>query len=150
MLVKFSKGFTLIEILITLAIIAILVAVASPSFINIIKRDRLVTNTNHLHNTFKYARSEAIKREQVVSISTAGSKWSVTTVVDGELVELKVFNIEHESIAINLDDVEISSIGVLTAKREYLVEDGDNATADYTLCILQSGQSWIVEKPALC
>jgi len=150
MLVKSDKGFTLIEILVTLAIISILVVVASPSFINIIKRDRLVTNANHLHNTFKYARSEAIKREQDVNIVATGSQWSVTTDVNGETVELKAFEVEHDSISINLDDVTVTSNGLLAAKREYLVEDGDSTTTDFTLCILQSGQSWIVEEPEPC
>jgi len=150
MLVKFDKGFTLVEILITLAIVSILAVVASPSFISIIKRDRLVTNANHLHNTFKYARSEAIKREQDVNIVATGLQWSVTTDVNGETVELKVFEAEHDSISINLDDVNITSNGLIAAKREYLVEDGDSSTTDFTLCILQSGQSWTVEEPESC
>ena len=150
MLVTLNKGFTLVEILVTLAIVSILVVIASPSFISVIKRDRLVTNANHLHNTFKYARSEAIKREQDVNIITTGAQWSVTTEANGEIVELKAFNIEHDSISINLDDVNITSNGVLAAKREYLITDADPSTIDLTLCILQSGQSWTVKEPELC
>ena len=56
-----SSGFTLIELMITIAILAILMAVAIPSFQAMIASTRLTSAKNDLLSTLARARSEAIK-----------------------------------------------------------------------------------------
>ena len=67
------KGFTLIEMMITLVIAAILMTVAVPSFINFISSNRLVTDTNNLISFTHLAKAEAIKRNAPVSICGGNS-----------------------------------------------------------------------------
>lgn len=55
-------GFTLIELMVTLAITAIIVTQAVPSFDTMIKNNRLVSQTNSLVGDINLARSEAVKR----------------------------------------------------------------------------------------
>lgn len=55
-------GFTLVELMITIAVAAILLMIAVPSFNNIINSNRLVTATNAMVNALNSARMEAIKR----------------------------------------------------------------------------------------
>lgn len=150
MLVKKSIGFTLLEVLITMTIIGILTAVAAPSFITFIKRDRLVTNSNQLHSVFKFARSEAIKRDQSVSLKTSNKQWLVKTVINSTQITLNIFEITHNSISVDLKNISISSTGELGQMYQILVSDKDSTTGDFTLCILQSGQSWLVEAPETC
>ncbi len=57
-----NSGFTLIELIVTLTIAAILLALAAPSMTSFIRRDRLVTQGNELVADLSLARSEAIKR----------------------------------------------------------------------------------------
>ena len=150
MLVKKSLGFTLLEVLITMTIIGILTAVAAPSFITFIKRDRLVTNSNQLHSVFKFARSEAIKRDQSVSIKTLNKQWLVKTAINSTQTTLNIFETTHSSISVDLKNINISSTGELGQMYQILVSDNDRTTVDFTLCILQSGQSWLVEAPETC
>lgn len=55
-------GFTLIELIVTMSIAAILLTVAVPSFQTTIANNRLATQTNSLVTAVNIARSEAVKR----------------------------------------------------------------------------------------
>jgi type IV fimbrial biogenesis protein FimT len=63
-----QKGFTLLELMVTLFIASILFAVAIPSFKSMSARNRLVTYTNDLIASVNLARSEAVRRGMPVSI----------------------------------------------------------------------------------
>lgn len=87
-------GFTLIELIITLAVAAILLGLAAPSFTDIIKDSRLIAQTNEFTASLNLGRSEAIKRALPVTIcksnnqSSCGGNWQdgwlVFEDVDGE------------------------------------------------------------------
>ncbi len=55
------EGFTLTELIIAIAMVAILLALALPSFQSTIRSNRLATSTNQLTSAFGLARSEAIR-----------------------------------------------------------------------------------------
>jgi type IV fimbrial biogenesis protein FimT len=63
-----NSGFTLIELIVTLVIAAILLSLAAPSMTSFIRRDRLVTQANELVADLSLTRSEAIKRGFPVTI----------------------------------------------------------------------------------
>ena len=65
---KKKSGFTLLELLITVALISILAAFAIPSMRSFSQNDRLTTNINTMIGHLAYARSEAVKRHAQVSI----------------------------------------------------------------------------------
>jgi len=71
-----ARGFTLIELLITISIVAILLGVGLPSFVNFIDNNRVTSQANDLVYSFHMARSEAVKRgSEVRVVSIAGSDW---------------------------------------------------------------------------
>jgi len=57
-----ASGFTLIEAMVTVAILAILAAIAGPSFQPLIEKWRVQQAVSNMESTLYYARSEAIKR----------------------------------------------------------------------------------------
>lgn len=70
-----TYGFTLIELAVTITIVGILVAIATPYLGSFISSTRLTTQANELLTDLNTARSEAVKRAAHVGVcaSTGGS-----------------------------------------------------------------------------
>jgi len=69
-------GFTLIELIIVIAIVAILVAVGVPSMREWIANQKVRGSANDLLFDLTYARSEAIKRNANVEVVRNGADWT--------------------------------------------------------------------------
>ncbi len=83
-----SKGFTLLELIVTLTVMSILVGLAIPFFGETIKSQRIATQRDRLFNTFVYARSEAVKLGKRVTVCTSsdgatcsGGAWNTGWIV---------------------------------------------------------------------
>jgi len=72
-------GFTLVELMVTLAVAAIVLTVGVPSFQTLIKNNRLTTAANALVASLNLARSEAIKRGVRVTVCKSADGASCTT-----------------------------------------------------------------------
>lgn len=66
-------GFTIIELMITLAVLAVLVAIAAPSFSGLIERRKLHGAGEKLFADLMYAKTEAIKRNDTIRVSFTGN-----------------------------------------------------------------------------
>ena len=83
MLIRSSKqrGVTLIELMIGIAIMAILLAVGLPGFKVWMLNTQIRTATESIQNGLQLARAEAVRRnEQVNFILGNGTSWTVSTV----------------------------------------------------------------------
>ncbi len=80
---KKHSGFTLVELMVVVAIAGIAMAFAIPAMGTFIKNERLVTQINTLVGHLAYARSEAVTRRQQVILcassnmtSCSGTDWA--------------------------------------------------------------------------
>jgi type IV fimbrial biogenesis protein FimT len=87
-------GFTLLELMVTIAIMAVLIAIAVPSFQGSLRSNRVATTSNELLASLSLARSEGIKSTRGGGVcasangSSCGADWSqgwmVWTEKDGD------------------------------------------------------------------
>lgn len=77
-----TRGFTLIELMVTLAVVAVFASLAAPSFRQLIAQQRIKSVTSAITESVWMARSEALKRNGSVgfTFTTAAAGWNV---VDG-------------------------------------------------------------------
>lgn len=78
-----ARGFTAIELLVTVAILAILATLAAPSFTPLIERWRVRQVSESLQSTLYFARSEAIKRGGGVHIEKLANNTNGCTTASG-------------------------------------------------------------------
>src|SRR5882672_12636130 len=98
---KRQTGFTLTELMVVLAIVAILLSIGVPSYRYVTNSYRMSAEVNGLLGDLQYARSEAIKEGQTVStcVSTNGTACAGGANVNGIAVRIR----EHDPAARPVD-----------------------------------------------
>lgn len=84
-----QKGFTLIELMVTIVVVVIIATMAIPSFNSLIQNQNLTKSTNSLVNEIKSVRSKAVlnKREMTLKLasSSANSDYVINWAPDGNV-----------------------------------------------------------------
>jgi type IV fimbrial biogenesis protein FimT len=71
-----QSGISLIEVMITIAIVAVLAAVAMPGMTSLVAAQRLKAASSDLYTSLLLARSEAIKRNTEIQITPSANGWA--------------------------------------------------------------------------
>lgn len=69
----YSAGFTLIELMAAILVLAILISIAAPSFTSSIRDSQIATTSNELQTALQLARSEAVMRHNNVIVCRRNS-----------------------------------------------------------------------------
>lgn len=64
-----SQGFTLIELMVTIAVLAIIVSIAAPNISTQLANQRVKSTTATLENALKEARAESVIRRQNITVT---------------------------------------------------------------------------------
>lgn len=114
---KRQSGFTLIELMISIAIIGIIMAFAVPSLSDFWDKKRLIAGAEAVYSEYQFARSEAISRSADVNVNfsrTNNTTWSYGTSTDSAC------------------DSTISVIAAGNGACYLVVDDGDGTVDDGT------------------
>ena len=104
------KGLSLLELLAALVIVSILVSLAAPSFSQMMAEQRLRQVASELRLSLVAARSEAVKRNERVSLVKQGDAWSrgwcveAGTATTCSAAPLQAFNVAASNVTVAKDN----------------------------------------------
>lgn len=154
------SGFTLIEMIVTVAVLGIISAIAAPAFNSIIQSSKVSASADDLLTVLQVARSEAVRRVKNVVVCPssdgatclAGTAWStgaIAQVVLGngsfEVVQVRQFSTAGIG-AVGPEKITFNSVGS-AAQSAVTITIGGGATK--TVCLEAAGRS-VIHKGSTC
>ncbi len=160
------RGFTAIELMVVISIVAILAALAAPSFTPLMERWRVRQAAEDLQSTIYYARSQALQHGGGIAIDATGGwdhGWKVTFSQGGTTTDLQV-NAAPSNVAITQSNSKSTlfvdrwgmlseTSGGVPAAMNVLLYPASRSTTDsgaIRLCIAGGGRMVQVKQGAAC
>jgi type IV fimbrial biogenesis protein FimT len=130
-----QTGLTLVELMVTLAVVSTLLAVGVPQFQSTTANNRLTSGINALSGDFSFARTEAIKRGVTVTVTRKDSDWAAkgwTVATDTTTLRVSPALATGNTIATDPKN---------TASVTFNPDGRSTATVAFTLCDDRGGES---------
>ncbi|GMG88581.1 pilus assembly FimT family protein [Biformimicrobium ophioploci] len=153
-----QRGFTLIELMLTIGVLGVIAAIAVPSFTTMIKNNRITATTNEVVGALQFARAEAVRRARVVQVNSVDNDSSKGLLLwmDGDSSgsyqageELRIMRIADSSMTIvakvgaaaGAVDFAVAPNGMTNLADTLTVNICDDRSGDYgrTISLLASG-----------
>lgn len=168
---KKHSGFSIVELMVVLAIAAILATVAAPSFNSTMRNNQLATQANELVSTLQLARSEAVKRAQRVTICVSsdqatctGANWASGWIVFNDINNDLTLNVGETLVKVQsplAGNNTLTSAGFTSATTVQYLPTGfaaaagafqlqQSATCSRTINILATGRIGLVSNTTGC
>jgi type IV fimbrial biogenesis protein FimT len=143
-----NHGFTLVELMIAIAIGAILLTIGIPSYQDFIQRNTVTTTSNDLVGALLYARSEAVRQESDVTFTPEENGWTVKARVNDEDTILLEYAIENSKLSL-AEQIENGASITYNSRGRASVSAGDSFDISYNdnpevhVCIALTGRPYI-------
>lgn len=161
---RLKQGFTLIELMVTIAVVAILAVIALPSFARVIASNRVVSGINEFVAATNHARTEAIRRGRIAGVcasndgKTCAGTWNdgflvyyYSDIAATTLVPIREgeFN-DKDTVNSTLNKIEFTSRGASRKKGEVLYKPVEDKYKDLQRCLYVSSAGSITTKQGEC
>jgi len=146
---KIPKGFSLIELMITVTILFIMALIAVPSWTKLIQDNAITTAVNQIQSIYQLTRSEALKRHEDITLTSTNTNHSWTMSTSSGALKTMTLSTDKVSITpLSGSDVSITVTSTGFAENKKLEFSWEN---EYRcLTIYSSGQSKVSSNSEDC
>ena len=116
---RVQRGFTTIELMMTITILGVLLTIAAPAFRDFVLDQRVKNASFELNVSLQYARSEAVKRNDSVSVTPISGNWT-----NGYDITAGGDTLKSVAAA---DGITISGPDIVTFRRDGRASQGGNS-----------------------
>lgn len=120
------QGFTLIELMIIIALLSIVLAMAVPNFTQFIRNNHVQAKADELNSFLHYARAQAIATRKPYEVVFTDSDNKITLNQKGQATE--------REMQINAAKAKVRGKGSATTKVEYLPTGAVTAEGSLSVC----------------
>lgn len=146
-----QSGFTVLEALIVVSIGSILMAMAVPSFTELMATQRIRSAATEFHTSLLLARSEAVKRSATVNVVKTGTNWAEGWEVQDNGGTKLAVTPEQSAVTVtaSLAAIAFRNSGRITPPQatspSFLFEANNGKGRDRIVCLDPTGRSYILQ-----
>lgn len=137
-----QKGFTLIELMIIIVLVAIMAMFAVPSFTQLINNNRTQSASNELAAMFQYARTYAVEHRTPTWVCISGGTVAVKANCDATTAALRTMapniNVDLTPGATQIQFHGNGSAAIAGTVNFFTCHDGDEANG-FTVAVMTTG-----------
>ncbi|MCG7899387.1 MAG: GspH/FimT family pseudopilin [Candidatus Thiodiazotropha lotti] len=136
---KGTKGFTIVELMITVLVLSIVLSVGIPAFLNLSERTSVATTSNELLAGVLLARSEAVRQEANVIFTPRADGWDVDT----GLVNLLTHTVDSDYVTVNGNPVTYNARGRAALANTDSISVSFDGEVKSRVCLSLTGRPFI-------